>query len=74
MHGLGTNISPSLSGNRYLKVGSKRDHWAEISGNIVRYNALTPSPEVLPFRYFVWARVVSLELKFLPIPEKKICA
>ena len=65
------HFSPSLSGNRYLKVGPKRDHWAEISGNIVRYNALTPSPEVLLFRYFVCARVVSLELKFLTDSREK---
>ena len=29
-----------MPGNRYLKLGSKSDHRAEISGNIVWYDAL----------------------------------
>ena len=32
--------SPSLPGDRHLKLGSKSDHPAEISGNIVRSDAL----------------------------------
>ena len=43
----GRHFSPSMPGNRYLKLGSKSDHRAEISGNIVRYDALAPRPEVL---------------------------
>ena len=43
----GRHFSPSLPGDRYLKLGSKSDHRAEISGNIVRYDALAPRPEVL---------------------------
>lgn len=44
----GRYISPSqLSGNRYLKLGSKSDHQAEISGEFVRYDALAQRPEVL---------------------------
>ena len=42
----GRHFSPSLPGDRYLKLGSKSDHRAEISGNIVRYDALAPRPEV----------------------------
>ena len=41
------HFSPSMPGDRYLKLGSKSDHRAEISGNIVRYDALAPRPEVL---------------------------
>ena len=37
----------SLPGHRFLKLGSKSDCWAEISGDIVRYDALVPRPEVL---------------------------
>ena len=43
----GRHFSPSLPGDRYLNLGSKSDHRAEISGNIVRYDALAPRPEVL---------------------------
>ena len=43
----GRHFSPSLPGDRYLKLSSKSDLRAEISGSIVRYNALAPSPEVL---------------------------
>ena len=48
-NGLGADISlpPSLPGDRYLKLGSKSDLRAEISGSIVWYNALAPRPEVL---------------------------
>ena len=43
----GRHFSPSLPGDRYLKLDSKSDHRAEISGNIVWYEALAPRPEVL---------------------------
>lgn len=43
----GRRFSPSLPGNSYLKLGSKSDPRAEISGNIVRYDALAPRSEVL---------------------------
>ena len=43
----GRHFSPSMPGDRYLKLGSKSDHRAEISGNIVRYDALAPRSEVL---------------------------
>ena len=41
------HFSPSLPGDRYLKLGSKSDLRAEISGSIVGYEALAPRPEVL---------------------------
>ncbi|KAK2566398.1 hypothetical protein P5673_009904 [Acropora cervicornis] len=41
----GRHFSPSLPGDRYLKLGSKSDLRAEISGSIVRYDALAPRPE-----------------------------
>ena len=40
-------MSPSPPGDRYLKLGSKSDLRAEISGSIVWYDALAPRPEVL---------------------------
>ena len=43
----GRHFSPSLPGDRYLKLGSKSDLRAEISGTIVWYDALAPRPEVL---------------------------
>ena len=43
----GRHFSPSLPGDRYLKLGSKSDLRAEISGSIVWYEALAPRPEVL---------------------------
>ena len=43
----GRHFSPSLPGDRYLKLGSKSDLRAEISGSIVWYDALAPRPEVL---------------------------
>ena len=43
----GRHFSPSLPGDRYLKLGSKSDLRAEISGSIVWYNALALCPEVL---------------------------
>ena len=43
----GRHFSPSLPGDRYLKLGSKSDPRAEILGTIVWYDALAPRPEVL---------------------------
>ena len=43
----GRHFSPSLPGDRYLKLGSKSDLRAEILGSIVGYDALAPRPEVL---------------------------
>ena len=43
----GRYFSLSLFGDRYLKLGSKSDHGAEISWNIVQYDALAPRPEGL---------------------------
>ena len=43
----GRHFSPSLPGDRYLKLGSKSDLRAEISGSIVWYDALAQRPEVL---------------------------
>ena len=38
----GRDFSPSMPGDRYLKLDSKSDHQAEISEKIVRYDALVP--------------------------------
>ena len=65
------HFSPSLPGDRYLKLGSKSDLRAEISGSIVRYDALAPRPEVLLLWYFVGARAATLQLKFFPYSWKK---
>ena len=72
-YGLGADISlpPSLPGDRYLKLGSKSDLRAEISGTIVRYDALAPRPEVLLLCYFVGACAATLELKFFPYSWRK---
>ena len=43
----GRHFSPSLSGDRYLKLGSKSDQRTEISWNMVQYDALVPRPEGL---------------------------
>ena len=45
----GRHFSPSLPGDRYLKLGSKSDHRAEISGNVVRYGALAFSLRMRSF-------------------------
>ena len=55
----GRHFSPSMPGDRYLKLGSKSDHRAEISGNIVRYNALAPRPEVLRSFCSIYANICS---------------
>ena len=67
-YGLGNDISlpPSLPGDRYLNLGSKSDLRAEISGSIVRYDALAPRPEVLLLWHFVRACAATLELRFFP--------
>ena len=73
-YGLGADISlpPSLPGDRYLKLGSKSDLRAEISGSIVRYDALAPRPEVLLLGYFVGACAATLELMFFHIREENM--
>ena len=43
----GRHFSPSLPSDRYLKLGSKSDLRAEISGSIVGFEALASRPEVL---------------------------
>ena len=67
----GRHFSPSLPGDRYLKLGSKSDHRAEISGNIVRYDALAQRPEVLRSCYLVCACAVAHEVNFLPYAREK---
>ena len=62
-YGLGTDISLPPC-DRYLKLGSKSDLRAEISGIIVWYDALAPRSEVLLLWYFVGACAITLELKF----------
>ena len=64
----GRNLSPSLPGDRYLKLGSKSDLQAQISGSIVRYDALAPRPAVLLLSYFVGACAATQEQKFFPYP------
>lgn len=55
----GRYFPPSLPGHRFLKLGPKSDCWAEISGDIVRYDALVPRPKVLrPFSSFYANNVV----------------
>ena len=61
----GRHFSPSLPGDRYLKLDSKSDLRAEISGSIVWYDALAPRPEVLLLSYFVGACAATLELIIL---------
>ena len=53
----GRHFSPSLPGDRYLNLGSKSDHRAEIFGNIVRYDALAPRPEVLRLFSSLYANI-----------------
>ena len=60
----GRHFSPSLPGDRYLKLGSKSDVRAEISGSIVRYDALAPRPGALLLCYFFGACAAILKLKF----------
>ena len=67
----GRHFSPSLPGDRYLKLGSKSDLRAEISGSIVWYNALAPRPEVLRFWYLVRACAILLKSNFLPYAWEK---
>ena len=55
----GRHFSPSMPGDRYLKLGSKSDHRAEISGNIVWYDALAPRPEVLRSFCSIYSNVCS---------------
>ena len=61
----GRHFSPSMPGDRYLKLSSQKRSPAEISGNIVWYDALALRPEVLLDWYFVCSCAVMLELNFL---------
>ena len=63
----GRHFSPSLPGDRYLNLGSKSDHRAEISGNIVWYDALAPRPEVLRSFSPFYANSMFLVLFFLQV-------
>ena len=54
----GRHFFPSLPGDRYRNLGFKSDHWAEISGNIVGYDALAPRPEVLRLISCFYANLV----------------
>ena len=67
----GRHFSPSLPGDRYLKLGSKSDLRAEISGSIVWYDALAPRPEVLLLWCFVGACAATLKLKLFPYSWRK---
>ena len=67
----GRHFSPSLPGDRYLKLGSKSDLRAEISGSIVWYDALAPRPEVLLLWYFIGACAATLKLKLFPYSWRK---
>ena len=66
----GRHFSPSLPGDRYLKLGSKSDLRAKISGSIVRFDALAPLPDVLLLWYFVGA-CVATRTEVLPIFVEK---
>ena len=61
----GRHFSPSLPGDRYLKLGSKSDLRAEISGSIVWYDALAQRPEVLRSFSSFYANEVSWALFLL---------
>ena len=60
----GRHFSPSLA-TGIQSLAHKSDHRAEISGNIVWYDALAPRPEVLLSGYFVCACAVSNFSEFL---------
>ena len=52
----GRHFSPSMPGDRYLKLGSKTDLRGEISGSIVWYNALTTSRGTVVLVFIVGMR------------------
>ena len=62
------HFSPSTPGDRYLNFGSKSDHRAEISANIVWYvyDALASRREVLSSWYLVCTGEGFLKLDLLP--------
>ena len=64
----GRPLSPQCLKTGIWSLAHKSNHRAEISGNIVRYDALAPRPEVLLYWYYVCAYAVFPELKFLPYP------
>ena len=51
--------------HRYLKLGSKSDHQTEVSGNIARYDALVPRPDVLRSFSCLYVNPVLLTFPFL---------
>ena len=67
----GRHFSPSLPGDRYLKLGSKSDLRAEILGSIVWYNALARRPEVLRVCCLVCACALSIDINCSPYAWKK---
>ena len=63
----GQLFSPSLPGDKYLRLGHLRDLRAEnFSTNVVRYDALPPHPENLS------SCATSLQLKIIPYLWKEI--
>ena len=72
-YGLGADISLPhyLATAIWTLARPKRDLRPEISGSIVRYDALAPRPEVLLYWHFVRACADSLKLKSLPYSWQK---
>ena len=54
----GRHFSPSMPGDRQLKLGSKSDLRVENSGNIIRDDSLAPRPEVLRLFLSLYANKV----------------
>ena len=71
----GRHFSPSLPGDRYLKLGSKsqkkKKSRAKISGSIVWYNALARRPEQLRVCCLVCACALSIDINCSPYAWKK---
>ena len=64
----GRPLSSQCLNTGIWSLAHKSNYRAEISGNIVRYDALAPRPEVLLYWYYACAYAVFPELKFLPYP------
>jgi len=74
-YGLGADISlpPCLSAAIGIwTLAYKSDPWAEISGEIVWYDALAPRPEVLLSWYFTCACTHCLDLEFSPYSKIRL--
>ena len=72
--GLGADISlPQCLATGIWNL-AESDHRAEISGNIVWYDALAPRPAVLVYWYLAGACAISLQLKVLPYSWEKVSA